>query len=193
MPKLCVSDQADGLAAKPRETALNRGIVGEFAVAREGREFGEQAIGVIGKMRPLGMTRDLRLLPRRQIGIEIFKRLQRFGFKARNIVADRGAFTGRRKRAQFLELFLKLANRPFEIENGTHHEIKAAQAPQRAETGRCGGLKSSFPRTKRDVVEQRSHPASAFGQGVQIPHHVLQPVIQHMGINLGRRDIGMAQ
>ena len=86
MPKLCLSrrfgavalflaDHADALAAEAAEAADQRLVLGEFAVAGQRREFGDQRADEIGQMRPLRMPRDQGLLPRRQVGVELAQRL----------------------------------------------------------------------------------------------------------------------
>ena len=60
---LLLADEADRLAAKPREAADDRRILAEGAVAGERRELAEQQPHIVGEMRPLRMARDLDFLP----------------------------------------------------------------------------------------------------------------------------------
>jgi hypothetical protein len=39
-------------------------------------------------MRPVGVARDLHLLPRRQLGVDFGKRLRRLGFELGDLLAD---------------------------------------------------------------------------------------------------------
>ena len=54
---------------KRGEAADDRLILAEIAVAAERHEIVEQRVDIILEVRPLGMARDLGLLPRRQRGI----------------------------------------------------------------------------------------------------------------------------
>ena len=101
---LFLADHADRLAAETAEAAHQRLVLGEFAVAGHRREFRHQRVDEIGEMRALRMARHQRLLPWRQIGVEVGQRLGRLVLDARNLVADVAA--GRRQRAQFIDLGL---------------------------------------------------------------------------------------
>ena len=101
---LFLADHADRLAAEAAEAAHQRLVLGEFAVAGHRREFRHQRADEIGEMRALRMARHQRLLPRRQIGVEVGQRLLRLVLDARDLVADVAA--GRRQRAQFIDLGL---------------------------------------------------------------------------------------
>ena len=74
MPKLCftrvevsrallVAHDDDGNAAQPAETALDRLVVGEGAVAGQRHEIVHQRADVVKEVRALRMARDLGLLP----------------------------------------------------------------------------------------------------------------------------------
>ena len=65
-------------------------VLAELAVAGERRELGDQRVDVVEAMRPLRMARHLRLLPRRQVGVEVAQRLRRLGLEPRDLVADVG-------------------------------------------------------------------------------------------------------
>ena len=92
-----MADDADALAAEAAEAADDRLVLAEFAVAGERREIGDQAVDVIEAMRPLRMARDLRLLPGRQLGIEVARASARpCASSARDLVVDRDR---RRRRA----------------------------------------------------------------------------------------------
>ena len=60
--------------ASPLETGKpsdDRGVIGKGAVACQRQELVEQTGDKVRQMRPVGMPRDLRALPRRQARIEI--------------------------------------------------------------------------------------------------------------------------
>ncbi len=101
---LFLADHADALAAKTAEAAHQRLVLGELAVAGHRREFRHQRFDEIGEMRALRMARHQRLLPWRQIGVEVAQRLLRLVLYARDFVADVAA--GRRQRTQFIDLGL---------------------------------------------------------------------------------------
>ena len=73
---LFLADHADRLAAEAAEAAHQRLVLAELAVAGHRREFGDQRVDEIGEMRALRMARHQRLLPRRQIGVEVGQRLR---------------------------------------------------------------------------------------------------------------------
>src|SRR6185312_3899085 len=79
---------ADALAAETAEAAHQRLVLAELAVAGERREFGDQRIDEIGEVRALRMPRHQRLLPWRQVGIEIRQRLARLRFDQRDLVMN---------------------------------------------------------------------------------------------------------
>ena len=142
---LFLADHADALAAEAAEAAHQRFVLAEFAVAGQRREFGDQRVDEIGEMRPLRMARHQRLLPRRQIGVEIVQRLRRLVLDPRDLLADVAA--GRRQRAQFIDLGFEFGDGLFEIEIGAHvirHQInigtnarcRAKRIPVRVEKAR---------------------------------------------------------
>ncbi len=129
MPKLCLmrdlgggalflADHADALAAEAAESAHQRLVLAEFAVACQRREFGDQRTDEIGQMRPLRVARDQGFLPRRQVGVEIAQRLRGLVLDPRNLIADIAA--GRRQRAQFVDLGVEFGDRLFKIEIAAH-------------------------------------------------------------------------
>ena len=117
---LFLADQADRLALEPAQAAGNGRILGKFAVAGQGREIADQRLGIIGKMRALRMAGDLRLLPWRQIGIEIEQRLGGLGFQPGQFLADANALAIGAQRAQFLDLGFEIGHRLFKIEIAAH-------------------------------------------------------------------------
>ena len=129
---LFLADHADALAAEAAEPAHQRFVLAEFAVAGERREFGDQRIDEIGEMRALRVARHQRLLPRRQVGVELGERLRRLVLDSRDLVADVAA--GRRQRAQFIDLGFEFGDGLFEIEVRAHeirHQFNiGANAPE---------------------------------------------------------------
>ena len=115
---LFLADHADRLAAETAKAAHQRFVLGELAVARQRGEFGDQGADEVGEVRPLRMPRHHRLLPRRQIGIELGQRLRRLLLDPRHFVADVAA--GRREHAQLVELGLEFGDGLFEVEIGAH-------------------------------------------------------------------------
>src|SRR5258707_11310545 len=85
---LFLADDADALAAEAAEAAHQRLVLAELAVARHRCEFRYQRVDEIGEVRPLRMPRHQRLLPWRQVGVEVRQRLRRLVLDPRNLVAD---------------------------------------------------------------------------------------------------------
>jgi hypothetical protein len=115
-----LAEDANRAAAEPAEAADDRGILAEQAVARQRREVRDQRLHVVAEVRPLRMARDLRLLPRREAGIEIGERLLRLGFEARQFLADRDRVPLRCDVPQLLDLRFELGDGLFEVEVATH-------------------------------------------------------------------------
>src|SRR3546814_20526882 len=83
---VCSSDLL--AAAKGREAAEDRLIVAKGAIARQRQEIVEQPFDIMFEVRPLGVPRDLRLLPRRQPGIGNAQQLVGLGLKPRPVGDD---------------------------------------------------------------------------------------------------------
>ena len=92
----------------------------------ERNEIGDQRAHIVEAMGPLGMAGDLRLLPGRELGVEVLERLRRLGLEAGNLLADGGGAVARLECAQFLGLGLDLGHRFLEVEVAAH---QAAQVP----------------------------------------------------------------
>jgi len=88
-------------------------------------------------MRPLRMPRHLRLLPRRQAGVELLERLARLDLDAVDLLADGDGVAACLQRAHFFHFGLKLGHRLFEIEIGAHHAILSTSYK-----GHCGSNKA---------------------------------------------------
>ena len=86
---LLVADDHDGAAAEAAEPAHDGLVLGEVAVAGQRREVLDQGVDVVEAMRPLGMARDLRLLPGRELGVGVDQRLLRLLLELRDLVGDR--------------------------------------------------------------------------------------------------------
>ena len=112
-------DQHDPAAVDPGEAADDRRVVGEGAVAGERHEIVGEPGDIILEMRPLGMARDLRLLPRRQLGIGVAQQLGRLGLEPADLGVDVDVAAARRL-AQLGDAGLELGDRLFEIEVGRH-------------------------------------------------------------------------
>jgi hypothetical protein len=110
-----VPDQHHRLAAKAREAALDRPVVAERAIARERRVVGEQRFDVVAEVRPLGMPRDLRLLPGREFGVGLTQELVRATLEPRDLVAE-VELAVLRQMTQLLDLAFQLADGLFELE-----------------------------------------------------------------------------
>ena len=76
-------------------------------------------------MRPLRMARHLRLLPGRELGIELLERERRLDLEPVDLLADGDRVAGLGHGAQFLDLGLQFGHRLFEVEIGAH-EVPAA-------------------------------------------------------------------
>ena len=74
---LLLSDDADALALEAAEAADDRVVVAELAVAGKRRELGDQLRHIVEAMRPRRPARDLRLLPGREVVVELGERLRR--------------------------------------------------------------------------------------------------------------------
>src|SRR5882672_4744172 len=75
-------------------------------------------------MGPIGMTGDLRLLPGRQLAVDIGQRLRGAGLEARDIVVDGDGVALGAEGAQLLDLALEVGDRLFELEVDTHPDPK---------------------------------------------------------------------
>ena len=115
-----LAKDADGTAAKPAETADDRCVLAKMPVARQGRKVAHEGRDKIAKMRPLRMPCDLRLLPGRQIGIKIGKRLFGLRFEPGQFLANGNGVAFFRELAEFQNLGFEFCNRFFKIEIASH-------------------------------------------------------------------------
>ena len=115
-----MAKDADRTAAKPAETADDRGVLAKLPVTRERCEIAHERFDTVAEMRPLRVPRDLRLLPGREIGIKIGKRLLGLGFEPRQFLANGNGVALRRELAQLQNLGFEFGNRFFKVEIGAH-------------------------------------------------------------------------
>ena len=137
-----VADQADRPAAETPETADDRRVLGELAVAGERREIVEEALGIVDEMRPVGMAGDLRFLPGGQPLIDVGERLGGLRLELGDLLADRHRVALGAERAQLLDLALEVVDRLFEVEECKHPDLYAdgrgdGAPAKRAETDRA--------------------------------------------------------
>ena len=112
-----------------RKAAQDRLIVAKRAVTRQHDEIVEQTGDVILEMGPFGVARDLRLLPRGQLGEGIAQQLVRFGLQAADVRIDVDGSVGCGV-AQLVDPPLKFGDRLFEIEETWHRRRLGARAAQ---------------------------------------------------------------
>ena len=120
-------DQHHAPPVDASQTADDRRVVGEGPVAGERQEIVGDAGEIILKMRPFRMPRDLRLLPRRQLGISVAQQLVGLALKLADLCIDVDR-TAARGLAQLGDAGFKLRNRLFEIEVGQHRGVRVGEA-----------------------------------------------------------------
>ena len=67
---LFLADDHDRPAIEAPDAAGHGQILGELAIARQRREFGDQTVDIVNAVRPLRMARHLRFLPGIELGIQ---------------------------------------------------------------------------------------------------------------------------
>ena len=145
----------DAVPAKPANSADHGRVLGEGAVAGERHELVDQPGNVVEAMRPLGMPRDLHLLPGRQLRVALADEPLHLRFEPPDLLGDVEPAVVRQA-AQLVDLALELRDRPLEIEKMPHQRFRVRE--------RMRGL---------------DQPA--------------QPLALDMGIDLRRRDVGVAE
>src|SRR5690606_14958221 len=104
-------DDRYGLTVEATETGLDGFVIGEFAVAGKRGEFGEQPVDIFQAVRTVRMAGDLRLLPWRQLAVDVLQRIGRTLLEATNLITHLDA-------ALFLRELLQLQNLAFEVGDG---------------------------------------------------------------------------
>ena len=136
MPKLCFSarlgvgallgaEHDDAVPAKPADPADHGRILGKGAVAGERRELVDQPGDVVEAVRPLGMARDLNLLPRRQLRVALADEPRHLRFEPPDLLGDVEAAIVRQP-AQLVDLAFELGDRPLELEKMPHQRFRRA-------------------------------------------------------------------
>ena len=75
---------------------------------------------VVEAVRPLRMARDLRLLPGRQVRVDLLERERRLDLEPADLLADGDRLVALAHGAQFLDLGLQFGHGLFEVEIGAH-------------------------------------------------------------------------
>src|SRR5713226_2212105 len=115
-----MADDANAFAFEPTEAPDNCIILAEFAIPGEGDEIIDQGSNIVETMGPIRVAGHLGLLPRGELGIELFECLRRFGFQPGDFLADSGCAVACLKRAQLVDLGLDFGHRLFKIEIAAH-------------------------------------------------------------------------
>ncbi len=128
------ADHHDRAPAEAADPGQDRLIVGEGAVAGQGRKILDQLGDVVLDVRPVRMARDLGLLPGIELAVGLRQELGGAALEAGDLVGqiELGAA---RQMAQLLDLALELGDRLFEIEKAAHPRSGTGWRP-----GRLWGL-----------------------------------------------------
>src|SRR5215207_2353608 len=127
-------DQHHLAAIDAAEPADDRLIVGKGAVSGERQEIVDQALDIILEVGPVGVPRDLRLLPRREPRIGVAKQFVGLGLEPRNLGIEVDLALARRA-AELGDPGLELGERLFEIKVVAH----SARG-----VGRCAGQNQRY-------------------------------------------------
>ena len=122
---LLLADDTDRLALESSEAADDGLVLAEIAVAGEGRELGDEPLDVVAETRTPLSARDHRLLPGREIGVEIGQRLIGSGLELADFLGKRGRIALLRHAAHFIEPGLDIGDRRFKAEIGAHQILAA--------------------------------------------------------------------
>ena len=117
---LLLADHRDGPAAQAPEAGDDRLVVAELAVAGKRREIVDDGLHIGHEMRPVRMPGDLRLLPGRQLGIDLRERLAGLGFEALDLLADGDGIPALAHGAELLDLALEIGDGLLEFQKGAH-------------------------------------------------------------------------
>ena len=105
-----------GMPVERPEAADDRGIVGEAAIAVQLDEVGHQALDVVERVGAGGVSRELHLLPGRQLGEDLLLQLAGASFEQRDLRAQLGGAAAHPD--QLFDLSFELDHRALEVERG---------------------------------------------------------------------------
>ena len=117
---LLLADDDDGCAAEPAETADDRLVLAEIAVAGERGEVGDQTFQIVGAARPPLDARDLGFLPGGEGGVEVGERLLRLRLELGDLLGERGQVALLGDGAQFVDAGVDIGDGLFETQIGAH-------------------------------------------------------------------------
>ncbi len=117
---LLLAEDRDRTTAEAAETREHGGVLAEGAVAGERGPFLDEGADVVDRVGTVRMAGDLRLLPGRQLGVEIHQRLGGLGLQLGDVVGDGDGVTRLRQRLQLLDLAVQVGHRLFELEVASH-------------------------------------------------------------------------
>jgi hypothetical protein len=113
---LLLPDDRDRRAAEAGETGNERLVLAERTVARERREVGEERADIVEAMRPVRMPGDQRLLPRRELALDVALRVFGAPRQASDLIADLDRLAVLGELFQFEDLAFEIGDGLFEIE-----------------------------------------------------------------------------
>ena len=124
---LLMRDRLHRETAEPPDAADDGAILGEGAVAGERHELGQQRVEIGAAVRPVGMARELHLLPRRELGEGLGQEPARLGLEPADLVGDIDVAAGG-EMTQLFDLALEFRQRLLEIEEVAHraHFLRAS-------------------------------------------------------------------
>jgi hypothetical protein len=112
-----MADQHHAPSIDAREPADDRRIVGERPIPGQRQEIVRDPGDIILEVRPIRMARDLRLLPRGQLGVSVAQQLVGLGLQAGDLGVDVDVDVRVACRlAQLGDFRLQLGDRLFEIQ-----------------------------------------------------------------------------
>ncbi len=110
-----MADHHDALAIKTRKAADDRLIIGKAPVAVQLLEIGKQVFDIIERIGSLRMTRYLRDLPGRELGIHIFGQRLAFLRQLLNFIRDIECDRIVMYAAQLLDFIFQIRDGTFKI------------------------------------------------------------------------------
>ena len=136
-----MADDHDRPPLQPANAADDRRILAERPVAGERREIVDQSGDIVFEMRPLGVARDDRLLPRRQARIDVGE----LAFGALGEAGGFGEGVGRAVGAELCDARLEFGDRFFEFEEGDHRRALAGKRRRRNARHYSAGFVAPLP------------------------------------------------